>query len=143
MVITSRPSKLVGNIFKHVNTITNYYEKKFESRLSKIRQNIISTIEKYVANNLTALAVSKEFSMVDKIDLLVSADFNSLYPSAMEHTDSEKRNKETPKPKNQQVSKRLCSSFNKKSWRARSKSIFFKVKYYNAKEIIFQHVSVK
>ena len=47
----------------------------------------MSKFEGYADNKIAVLPISKELSMVDKTNLLVSSDCNSFYPSAMGHPD--------------------------------------------------------
>ena len=81
--------------------------------------------------------------MVEKSDLLVSAVYNSLYSSALTHNDSKWPEKQTAKAIIQNDSEWFRSSFNNKTSGSLDKSGFNKVKYYNPKQIIFQHMSVK
>jgi len=80
--------------------------------------------------------------MIDKTDLLVSSDYNILYPSAMAHPDSNWPTIETAKAIYLTASGRLRELFNSGEWKKLNISGFFKVKYYSPKEIIFQHMSV-
>ena len=81
--------------------------------------------------------------MIDKSDLLVSSDYNSLYPSAMALSDSKWPKTETAKAIDTEDSNRLCSLYNSGDWKSLNKSGFFKVRLKNAKEFIFQQMSVK
>ena len=81
--------------------------------------------------------------MIDKSDLLVSSDYNSLYPLAMAQLDSKWPQKETAKAVNIEDSDRLCFMFNNGDWKGLYKAGFFKLRYCNPKEIKFQHMCVK
>ena len=136
-------SVLFDKYFKHINTIKNYYKEKYESRFGDYRRVNIKNLEEYVDRKVARIPVSKELAVIDKSDLLVSSDYNSLYPSAMAHPDSKWPKIETAKAIEEEDSDRLCELFNKGDWKSLNKSGFFKVRYYNSKEIIFQHMSVK
>ena len=60
----------------------------------------------------------------------------------MAHLDSNWPKIETAKANKVEDSNRLCSLFDNGDWKSLNKSGFCKVKYYNPKEIIFQHMSV-
>ena len=77
---------------------------------------------------------------MDKSDLLVSSDYNSLYPSAMAHNDSNWSKLETAKTIEKEDSDRLCELINTGEWKSLNKSGFFRIKNYNPKDIIFQHL---
>ena len=61
---------------------------------------------------MSSLPVSKELAKIDKTDLLVSSDYNSLYPSAMAHPDSNWPKMEAAKAIDIKASGRLCELFN-------------------------------
>ena len=108
-------SELFVKNFEHINAIKTNMKKK-ESRFSNYRRIYISKFDEYVDNKVAALPISKEVSMIDKSDLFVSSDYSSLNISAMAHKDSRWPKLETAKAINQNDSKRVCSSFNYKSW---------------------------
>ena len=61
----------------------------------------------------------------------------------MAHPDSKWPKIETAKAINIEDSNYLCELFNNGNWKSLNKSGFFKVRYHNPKEIIFQQMSVK
>ena len=81
--------------------------------------------------------------MIAKPDLLLSSDYNSLYPSALAHLNLKLPKIETAKAINIEDRDRFFSLFNNSSWKVLQKSEFFKLRYFNPKEIISQHMSVK
>ena len=92
---------------------------------------------------MSRVPVSNELAKIDKTGLLVSSDYNNLYFSAMAHPDSKWPKIETTKAIDIKASTRLCELFNSEDWKRLKKSRFFKVKYYNPKQIIFQRMSFK
>ena len=87
--------------------------------------------------------MSKQLAVIDKADLLVSSDYFSLYNPAMAHLDSKWPKIETAKAIRPEDSDYLCEHFNNGEWKILNKTGFFKVSYYNPKEIVFQHMGVK
>ena len=73
---------------------------------------------------------------------LASSDFNSLSP-AMAHKDSKWPKIQTAVAIKQEHSTRLCELFDTGEWKNLNKSGFFKVKYHNPKDFVFQHMAVK
>ena len=60
----------------------------------------------------------------------------------MAHLDSKWAANETAKAISIEDINLLCELFNNGDWKSLNKSGFFKVRYYNLKEFIFQHMSV-
>ena len=107
--------------------------KKYESRFNDYRRINIEKLEEYVDRKIARIPVSKELAVIEKSDLFVSSDYNSLYLSAMAHLDSNWPNIETAKAIEPEDSDRLCELFNNGDWKSLNKSGFFKVRYYNPK----------
>ena len=80
--------------------------------------------------------------MIDKSDLLVSKDSNSLYPSTMAHVDLKWPKTETAEASIVEEGDGLCSLFNNGGWKSLNKSGIFKLRFYSPKENIFQHMKV-
>ena len=98
---------------------------------------------KTIPKKLCSLPISEEFKVVDKSDLLVSSDYNSLYPSAMAHEKSKWPAIETAKAIKPEDSEEFCNLFNDGKWKELNKTGFFKVKYHNRENLILQHMAVK
>ena len=81
-------------------------------------------------------------AMIDKSDLLVSKDYNSLCPSARAHVNLKWPKTETAEKINVEECDRLCSLFITGDWKSLNKSGIFKLRYYSPKEIMFQHMKV-
>ena len=136
-------SVLFDKYFKHINTIEIYYKEKYEARFGDYRRINIRKLEEYVDRKVARIPVSRQLAVINKSDLLVSSDYNSLYPSAKAHPDSKRPKIETAKAIRPEDSDYLCELFNNGEWKNLNKTGFFKVKYYNPENIVFQHMSVK
>ena len=62
------------------------------------------------------MEISKELQKINKDDLLVSYDFNSLYPSAQIHINSTWLEIETAYPFRKDMNESICSLFNSGRW---------------------------
>ena len=136
-------SVLFDKYFEHINTNKNYYEEKYEARFNDYRRNSIKNLEAYVDRKIARTPVSKQLAVIDKSDLLVSGDYNSLYASEMAHPDSKWPKIETAKAIRPEDSDYLCELFINGEWKNSNKTWFFKVSYYNPKEIVFRKMSVE
>ena len=114
--------------FEHIKTNKNNHRKKYEPKVSENRQIFVSKVEEYIDNEIAALPITKELSMIDKSDLLLSCDYTTLYPSLMAHNDFRCPKIETAKSINQNESNWFCSSFSNKTWESLKESGVFKVK---------------
>ena len=76
-------STLFSIYYRQINNVREHYNNKNESRYVDYRRIDTKEQEKYVIKKLASLPISKELNKIDKIDLLVSSDYTSLYPSAM------------------------------------------------------------
>ena len=128
-------SELFAKYFKHIKAIKNQYEEKCKSKFSDFRRTIISKFEEFVDNKLVAVPLSKEISMIDKSDLLVSGDNKSLYPFAMAHPESKWLIKETAKAISQSDSRWICIVLKLNHGGNFKKSGFFKVEYYSPEKL--------
>ena len=134
---------LFENSFKHIKTIKNYYQEKYKARFSDYRRIDVRIFGFSIDRNVATITVSKQIAVIYKSDLLVSSDYNSIYPLAVAHSVSKWLKIETAKAKNIENSKILCSLFKNGDWKCFYKSGFFRVRYCNPKEIAFLHVRIK
>ena len=75
--------------------------------------------------------------------MLVSYDFNSLYPSAQIDKNSTWPKIETAYPFKKYMSDAICVLFNSGRWNELNRSAFLSVKYHNPENLIFQHLPIK
>ena len=136
-------SILFDKYFEHISTIKNYYKEKCESRFGDYRRTRIKKLEEYIDRKVARIPVSKQLAVIDKPELLVSSDYISFYPSAMAHPYSKWSKIDTAKAGSIKDSNYLCELFNNGDWKSLNKSGFYKVRYYNPKEFIIQHMSGK
>ena len=99
--------------------------------------------ENYSKEKLSSLPISKELNNINKSDLLVSNDYNSLYPSARAHEKSTWPAIGTAKAVNPEGIEVYCKLFNTGEWASFKKTGFSKVKYHNPENLILQHMAVK
>ena len=83
------------------------------------------------------MEISKELQKINKDDLLVSYDFNSLYPSAQIDIKSTWPQIETVYPFKKYMSNTVCSLFNSGWWNELNRSTFFYCKMSQFWELSF------
>ena len=89
------------------------------------------------------MEISKELQTTRKDGLLVSYDFNSLYPSAQIDINSTWPKIETVYPFKKDMIEPKCSLFNSGRWNELKRSAFLILKYHNPKSLSFLQLSVK
>ena len=75
--------------------------------------------------------------------MLVSYNFNSLYPSAQIDINTTWPKIETAYPFKKFMSDAVCSLFNSRRWNELNRSALLTVKYHNPENLVFQHLPVK
>ena len=80
---------------------------------------------------------------MNKNDLLVSNDFNSLFPSAQININSIWPKTETAYLSKKDRNESICSLFNSGRWNELNTSTFLTVKYHNPANLVFEHLPVK
>ena len=124
-------STLFEIYLRQINKVKKHYTKKYENKIDDYRKVNKGHLENYIRKKLSSQPISKELNKIDKSDLLISSDYNSLYPSAMAHPDSRWPAIETAKAINPEDSEVFCELFNTGEWASLYKTGFFKVEYYN------------
>ena len=80
---------------------------KVEAQFSDYKMLNEDCFEDSIKKNLLT-PISKELQQIDKSDLLVSGEHNSLDPSVMAHKGSKRPQIETAEEKKQEDSNRFC-----------------------------------
>ena len=125
--------------------ILNIIKKHLKINNNEI-SNIVDEYLKFINIKREEFKLKFENGEKDKIkkdDLLVSYDFNSLYPSAQIDKNSTWPKIETAYPFKKKMSDAVCRLFNSGRWNELNRSAFLTVKYHNPENLIFQHIPIK
>ena len=116
-------------------------EKKFENQFNDYRDEIVEEKEKYSNEKLSNLGLHKIIKRMELIHLLWDFDAVGLYPSAMWDENSIYPRIETgyayTRDKNDELFEKI------KTGNFTQGSAILKIKYYNPKNLIVQHLPVK
>ena len=132
--------KLTLNISKNSETDK---KQQYISNYSDYRQVKQQDKNKYINEKLSELEISKKLILSWKKefdDLLMTFDATSLYPSAMYDESSTYPKIETGYAFTPDMNNEIVHQFNMKTF---TKSAILKIKYYNPKGIVLQHIPVK
>ena len=133
-------SEEIEKFFGFITKVRTIFVDKVKSQFSDYRRINKDCFEKYISKKLANLPISKTLQQIDKADLLASSNSNSLYPI---HKDSEWPEIKATQAIKQEDSNRLCELLNTGEWKNLNKSRFCKMKIYNPRDIVFQHMAVK
>ena len=136
-------SNIIDKYLKYINTKRNEFKLEFENGEKDYRKINNKELDKFLERKLGELNISKELQKINKDDLLVSYDFNSLYPSAQIDKDSNWPKIETAYPFKKFMNDAICTLFNSGRWNELNRSAFLTIKYHNPENLIFQHLPVK
>ena len=136
-------SNIIDEYLKYINTKRDEFKLEFENGEKDYRKINKKELDNFLNKKLGELEISKELQKINKDDLLVSYDFNSLYPSAQIDKNSNWPKIETSYPFKKYMNDAVCSLFNSGRWNELNRSAFLTVNYHNNENMIFQHLAVK
>ena len=136
-------SNIIDEYLKYINTKRDEFTIEFENGEKDYRKIKKKELEKFLEKKLGELEISRELQKTNKEDLLVSYDFNSLYPSAQIDINSTWPKIETAYPFKKFMNDAVCYLFNSGKWNQLNRSAFLTIKYHNPENLIFQHLPIK
>ena len=136
-------SNIIHKYLKYNYAKRDEFETEFENNEKDYRKTNEKELEKFLEKKLGELNISKELQKINKDDLLVSYDFNSLYPSAQIDKNSSWPKIETSYPFKKYMNDAACYLFNSGKWNQLNKSAFLTIKYHKPENLFFQHLAIK
>ena len=100
-------------------------------------------MQQFVNNKLDDLENGKQQQKINKGGLLVSYDFNKLYPSAQVDKNSTWPAIETSYFFKKYMNESVCEIFNNEKWDNINRSACSTVEYHNPECLIFQQIPLK
>ena len=146
--IMSRELCVKGNDYDIIEAYMEYknkhfkvFEKEYEDQFNDYRDENVEDKEKYINEKLSNLRLHKIIKRIELIHLLWEFDAVSLYPSAMWDPKSIYPKIETSYAFKREMNDELLEKFNNQNFN--QGSAILKIKYYNPKNLIVQHLPVK
>ena len=137
-----------GSVYDTIEAYMEYenkhfkiFEKEYESKFDDYRDEDIDEKEKYINEKLSNLRLHKIIKRIELIELLWDFDAVSLYPSAMWDEKSIYPRIETGYAYTRDMNNELVNKFN--TGKFNQGSAILKIKYYNPKNLIVQHLPIK
>ena len=146
--IINKKLAVKGTVYDSIEAYMEYknkhfkiFEKEYEDQFNDYRDEDVEEKEKYINEKLSNLRLHKKIKRIELIHLLWDFDAVSLYPSAMWDENSIYPRIETGYAYTRDMNDELVEKLNTGIFNQGSDIL--KIKYYNPKNIIVQHLPVK
>ena len=126
------------------NNLLKKIEKEYENKLNDYSHINLEEKEKYIIEKLCKLPIDRLVKQIELNELLCDYDAVSLYPSATSAMWDEKSTYsriETGYADTKDMNNELVDEFNNGNFT--KGSAILRIRYYNPKNLIFQHLPVK
>ena len=137
-----------GSVYDTIEAYLEYknkhfkiFEKEYENQFDDYRVEDVDEKEKYINEKLSQLPIHRLIKQIKLVELLWDFDATSLYPSAMWDEKSIYPRIETGYAFKSHMNDEFVNKFNNQTF-TRGSAIL-KIKYYNPKNLIVQHLPVK
>ena len=146
--IINKELAVKGTVYDTIEAYMEYknkhfkiFEKEYEDQFDDYRDEDIEEKERYINKKLGNLRLHKSIQRIELKHLLWDFDAVSLYPSAMWDENSIYPRIETGYAYTRDMNDTLVEMFNNQTF-TRGSAIL-KIKYYNPKNLIVQHIPIK
>ena len=133
--------EIIEEYLKYKKEHYDIYEKEYESQFDDYRHENEEDKEKVINEKLSQLRIHKLLNQIELKELLWDFDATSLYPSAKWDENSIYPRIETGYSFTRDINKFLVHKFNNDNFN--QGSAILKIKYYNPRNLIVQHLPVK
>ena len=135
---------ILEKYFEFLNKYEKEYEKEFDSKYNDYRDINQKEKEKYVNKKPNKLPIHNNLSKLNLKKTQMCYDATSLYPSAMWDCNSDYPKIETGFAFKRHMNKTYVEAFNNQTFNEDGdESAILTIKYYNPRDLIFQHLPVK
>ena len=146
--IINKELAVKGNVYDTIEAYMEYknkhfkiFEKEYEDQFDDYRDDKVEEKEIYINEKISNLRLHKIIKRKELIHLLWDFDAVSLYPSAMWDEKSIYPRIETGYVFTRDMNNELVEKFNNRTFT--QGSAILKIKYYNPKNLIVQHIPIK
>ena len=133
--------EIIEEYLRYKKKYFDIYKKEYESQFNDYRLENEEDKEKYINEKLRNLRIHKLLQKIELVHLLWDFDAVSLYPSAMWDENSIYPRIETGYAYTRDMNDELVNKFNTQNFN--QGSAILKIKYYNPKNLIVQHLPIK
>ena len=137
-----------GSVYDTIEAYVEYknkhfkiFEKEYENKFDDYRNEDKDEKERYINEKLSQLPIHQLIKQIKLDELLWDFDATSLYPSAMWDEKSIYPRIETGYAYTRDMNNEIVEKFNNQTFN--QGSAILKIKYYNPKNLIVQHIPIK
>ena len=136
--------EIMNKYFEYTNEQRKIIEDKYDLKFNDYRDIDVEERTEHINNELNKLAIHKKLQKLNHNDVMMDFDATSLYPSAMWDQNSVYPKTETGFAFKPHMNIVYVEPFNNQTFNQDGdESAILRIKYYNPRDLIFQHVPVK
>ena len=136
--------EIIIKYFEYTNEQRKIIEDEYDSKYNDYRDNDDEERTEHINKELNKLPIHKKLQKVNLNDVMMDFDATSLYPSAMWDENSVYPKIESGFAFKPHMNNVYVEAFNNQTFNQDGdESAILRIKYYNPRNLIFQHLSVK
>ena len=136
--------EIIDKCFEYTNEQRKIIEDENDSKFKDYRDIDVEERTEHINKELNKLSIHKKLQKLDHNDVMMDFDATSLYPSAMWDENSVYPKIETGFVFKPHMNKTYVEAFNNGTFNQDGdESAILRIKYYNPRDLIFQHLPVK
>ena len=136
--------EILNKYFEHTNEQRKIIEDEYDSKFNDYRDNDEEVRIEHVNKELNKLPIHKKLQKLNLNDVMMDFDATSLYPSAMWDENSVYTKIESGFAFKPHMNNVYVEAFNNQTFNQDGdESAIIRIKYYNPRNLIFQHLAVK
>ena len=136
--------EITNKYFEHTNKQRKIIEDKYDSQFNDCRDNDEEERTEHINKELNKLPIHEKLQKLNLNDVMLDFDATSLYPSAMWDENSVYPKIETGFAFKPHMNNVFVKAFNDQTFNEDgNESAILRIKYYNPRDLIFQHLPVK
>ena len=136
--------EIIDKYFEFTNKQRKIIEDEYDSQFKDYRDNDEEERTEHIKKQLNKLPIHKKIQKLNHDDVMMDFDATSLYPSAMWDENSVYPKRETGFAFKPHMNKTYVNAFNNQTFNEDGdESAILRIKYYNPRDLIFQHLPVK
>ena len=136
--------EIINKYFEYTNKQRKILEDEYDSKFKDYRDIDIEETTEHINKELNKLPIHKKIQKLNHNDVMMDFDATSLYPSAMWDQNSVYPKIETGFAFKPHMNNVYVEAFNNQTFNQDGdESAILRIKYYNPRNLIFQHLPVK